>query len=1454
MPISQATSNNDTLIGTAGNDTIDGLSGIDTAQIASPSSGVIFSRDAQGRWVVTSGQGVDALVSIEQVDLSGELITLGRNELRVNTTSQQQPSVTALSDGGYVVTWSFRDIYQQRYTAAGAPSGVETRVNTTTASNQWYPTSVTTLNDGGWLVSWPSYQLETNGIVSYWGFDIYQQRYDINGDPVEGETRVNSTTTNDQYFPTVTALYDGGWLVSWMSSSQDGSGDGIYQQRYTAAGVASGAETRVNTTTASSQWSPSVTALHDGGWLVSWTSFGQDGSGWGVYQQRYNADDSTTGWSETRVNTTTASSQWSPSVTALHDGGWLVSWTSLGQDGSGWGIYQQRYTAAGAPSGVETRVNTTTADDQNDPSVTALSDGGWLVSWSSLGQDGSGWGIYQQRYTAAGAPSGVETRVNTYVDGYQWESSVTALADGGWLVSWVSFGQYGREDGFLSYDIFRQRFDASGAAVGSGNVLTGDAAANTLVFRGSEAIELTGMGGDDTLQGGSGNDVLYGGSGNDVVQVGDAQAGLIWVLDADGSLRLSGAGSGSDLLLSVEQVQAADGSVGVGNIVETLVNTTTAGFKSESAIAGLSDGGYVVTWASYGQDGSGGGIYQQHYTAAGTATGGETRVNTTTAHSQYTPSVTGLSDGGWLVSWTSEGQDGSGTGVYAQRFSSTGALVGGEVLVNTTTANNEAWPAIAALTDGGYVVTWTSYVQNASGAVVYAQRYSSTGDLVGGEVLVNSASFNQYGPPAIVALSDGGWLVSWMDGGSGVYAQRFSGTGSLVGGETQVNTTQTAFSGWTEPSVTATALSDGGYVVAWVSDEEIFAQRFSSDGSMVGGETRVITTNPGSGQDYPAMTALSDGGYVVTWMTHGQNYQGVGIFAQRFNSAGSLVGGETQVSSTTENGPFYPAITSLSDGGYVVTWTSSIENGSVLARRFDADGFGEGSFELTGDSSNNVLRVSVLRPNAGVELIGGAGADTLAGGAFDDRLSGESGADTFEFAPSGNGVDRITDWGAGDRIVVVGAAFAGGVTDGDGSAVAHHAVHVEHNSTQTVLHIGTDTIPGADVVIRLDGDWLTSNFVANGDEISYDVDVPAVPDSTVVRNGSAGNDTLQGTPARDVLNALEGDDIVFASAGNDILNGGLGNDTLDGGMGNDVLNAGDGDDVVFAGDGNDVLNGGAGNDALDAGAGNDVVNAGAGVDTVILPMFPNVYSLSENPVGHVVGSYGTSTRYSLVLNDVEWAQFGNTCQTTISLGTLVSGEAQLQLGRLTDLYLAFFGRAPDVGGLEYWQERLLEEGRDFATISKDFAWSDEAQALYPVGGSNREFVRTVYLNCFAREPDAGGWDYWTGRLDGLGVTDLNDRGAFVGEVILGAYATSSGPEDRALLTHRHEAAMYYANKLAVAPAEGFDAAINTLLTRVTGDAATEDKAEDVIDYAFANPVTLTGIMTDQALLDSIWGG
>ncbi|WP_230534567.1 hypothetical protein [Microvirga roseola] len=148
-------------------------------------------------------------------------------------------------------------------------------------------------------------------------------------------------------------------------------------------------EQKVSTNTTSSQEKPSTTALADGGWVVTWQSYGQDGERYGIYQQRYNADGSLSG-TEQQVNTHTTSSQEKPSVTALADGGWVVTWQSHAQDGSDRGIYQQRYNADGSLSGTEQQVNTHTTSSQEKPSVTALADGGWVVTWQSDGQDGSG--------------------------------------------------------------------------------------------------------------------------------------------------------------------------------------------------------------------------------------------------------------------------------------------------------------------------------------------------------------------------------------------------------------------------------------------------------------------------------------------------------------------------------------------------------------------------------------------------------------------------------------------------------------------------------------------------------------------------------------------------------------------------------------------------------------------------------------------------------------------------------------------------------------------------------------------------------------------------------------------------------------------------------------------------------------------------------------------------------
>ena len=85
---------------------------------------------------------------------------------------------------------------------------------------------------------------------------------------MRGEVRVNSTALGYQLQPTIAGLSDGGFVVTWMSGQA--AAQGIYAQRYDAAGGAavgsSGSIPRRPTTSVSR---PSQRA-RDGGYVVTW--------------------------------------------------------------------------------------------------------------------------------------------------------------------------------------------------------------------------------------------------------------------------------------------------------------------------------------------------------------------------------------------------------------------------------------------------------------------------------------------------------------------------------------------------------------------------------------------------------------------------------------------------------------------------------------------------------------------------------------------------------------------------------------------------------------------------------------------------------------------------------------------------------------------------------------------------------------------------------------------------------------------------------------------------------------------------------------------------------------------------------------------------------------------------------------------------------------------------------
>jgi hypothetical protein len=422
----------------------------------------------QDHWMPTTAIPVVVALALGQnatgtdlgsrTDLPNTLASPSGPEFRVNTYTllDQANSAVAMDGvGNFVVTWSgygtgdSDGVFAQRYNSAGLTQGAEFRVNGYTTGRQSKP-SVATDAAGNFTVAWQSLGQDGSG------YGVYAQRYNAAGVAQGGEFRVNTYTAFAQFEPSVAMDAAGNFTVAWASDGQDGSYLGLYAQRYNAAGVKQGGEFQVNTYTTDNQGEPSVAMDSAGNFIVTWDSLGQDGSSFGVYARRYNAAGVAQD-GEFRVNTHTDSYQWLPSVAMDADGNFTVAWQSYGQDGSGEGVYAQRYNAAGVEQGGEFRVNTYTSSDQEAPSVAMDPAGNFVVAWTSHGQDGDYWGSYAQRYNAAGVAQGAEFRVNTYTTERQRYPSVAMDADGDFIVAWESTDQDGSGDG-----IYAQRYAVSG--------------------------------------------------------------------------------------------------------------------------------------------------------------------------------------------------------------------------------------------------------------------------------------------------------------------------------------------------------------------------------------------------------------------------------------------------------------------------------------------------------------------------------------------------------------------------------------------------------------------------------------------------------------------------------------------------------------------------------------------------------------------------------------------------------------------------------------------------------------------------------------------------------------------------------------------------------------------------------------------------------------------------------
>jgi hypothetical protein len=252
----------------------------------------------------------------------------------------------------------------------------------------------------------------------------------------------------------IAATNNGDFVVAWESGEQDGDLNGIFARRFSSDGTAFGVEFQVNTYTTHLQDHPVVAMDGDGDFVIAWSSGTQDGSYTSVFAQRFTSSGAATG-AEFQVNSYTRGYQDAPSVAMSAIGDFVVVWTTHGyfaqQDGSLESVFGQRFTSYGERNGAEFQLSAYTLGPQLGATVAEDAAGGFVAAWGDF--DGSNGGIVVRRFSSAGIAIGRELQVNSYTTGMQTSATITADSDGDFVLVWNSFGQDGS-----SWGLFAQRF------------------------------------------------------------------------------------------------------------------------------------------------------------------------------------------------------------------------------------------------------------------------------------------------------------------------------------------------------------------------------------------------------------------------------------------------------------------------------------------------------------------------------------------------------------------------------------------------------------------------------------------------------------------------------------------------------------------------------------------------------------------------------------------------------------------------------------------------------------------------------------------------------------------------------------------------------------------------------------------------------------------------------------
>ncbi len=315
---------------------------------------------------------------------------------------------------------------------------------------------------------------------------------------------------------------------------------------------------------------------------------------------------------------------------------------------------------------------------------------------------------------------------------------------------------------------------------------------------------------------------------------------------------------------------------------------------------------------------------------------------------QTSPRIAVAIDQTFAITWVDRREETSD--IYIQKFDNFGQPIGVNLKINDD--NNSSYqfePAIAVELSGRYSLVWKDYRMGTYpfNPEIFTQRYDSTFSAIDTNVQLSiEAPLTTRETPDISLSDSKTGVVVWADYRNSnwdIYSQRISSDGTLVGANILVND-DIVNAQQHKPRVSIS--NEGWFVVTWYEnrfgDDDIFAQVFDSLGVPLDTNILINQDVNGARQAFPDVTTDGAGNFTVVWVDwrNGVYPANPDIYSRKYTSAMVPVTDEVNINTDgAATAQREPAISADRLGNVAIIWADSINRSwDIVGQMIDVDG------------------------------------------------------------------------------------------------------------------------------------------------------------------------------------------------------------------------------------------------------------------------------------------------------------------------------------------------------------------------------------------------------------------------------------------------------------------------------------------------------------------------------------